>query len=207
MMEKILDCKGLACPIPVVETKKALNTFTEEGLLTVIADNETCVQNLTRLAGSMNLPIESAKTGEKEYTVKITVTADALSADAEAVEVPVTCDVPVKKGPTVVFASNRMGEGEEKLGKALMKAFIFALTNMTETPEVLLFYNSGAYLTCEGSDSLEDLKNLQDAGTKIFTCGTCLNFYGLTDSLKIGEVTNMYDIVDMQMKAAKIIRP
>ncbi|MBO6163620.1 MAG: sulfurtransferase-like selenium metabolism protein YedF [Lachnospiraceae bacterium] len=206
-MEKLLNCIGLACPIPVVKTRKALEEFTEDGLLTVLADNETCVQNLTRLAGSLNLPIASEQTGEKEYTVKITVSTEAVKAGA-GTEVQVdSCEVPSRRGATIVVASNKMGDGEEKLGKALMKAFLFALTNTPDVPETMLFYNSGAYLTCEGSDSLEDLKHLAEAGTKIFTCGTCLNFYGITEKLQVGEVTNMYDIVDMQQKAAKIIRP
>ena len=206
-MERVLDCKGLACPRPVVEAKKALAEFTEAGMLTVIADNETCVQNLTRLANSMQLPVESEQTGEKEYEVKITVVKGALTSETGETETSFACAVPEKRGAAVVIASNRMGNGEEALGKALMKAFLFALTNTPDVPETILLYNSGAYLTCEGSDSLEDLKNLQDAGTKIYTCGTCLNFYGLTEKLQVGEVTNMYDIVDMQMKAARIIRP
>ncbi len=206
-MNQLLNCIGLACPIPVVKTRKALEAFTEDGELTVLADNETCVQNLTRLAGSMNLPITSEQTGEKEYTVKIAVSTEAVKK-SQGTEIEVTsCDVPTRRGATVVIASNQMGNGEEALGKALMKAFIFALTNSPDVPETILFYNSGAYLTCEGSDSLEDLKNLEEAGTKIFTCGTCLNFYGLTEKLAVGSVTNMYDIVDMQQKAAKIIRP
>lgn len=88
-----------------------------------------------------------------------------------------------------------------------MKAFIFALTKQDTYPDTILLYNGGAYLSCEGSDSLEDLKFLEAQGVKIATCGTCLNFYGLTDSLAVGSVTNMYDIVETMGKATKIIKP
>ena len=100
-----------------------------------------------------------------------------------------------------------MGSGEEKLGKALMKAFIFALTKQDMLPETVLCYNSGAYLTCEGSDSLEDFKALEAEGVNIMTCGTCLDFYGIKDKLAVGSVTNMYDIVETMENAISIIRP
>lgn len=212
-MERELNCIGLACPIPVVKTRKAIEEFTEDGRLTVLADNDTCVKNLTKLAGSMNLPVSSEQTGEKEYTVHITVKAGAGNVTEIPPEILENCDVPYTGIPerarrvTVVVSADTMGGGDPKLGKTLMKAFLYALTSTPEPPETMIFYNSGAYLTCEGSDSLEDLKNLEEAGTRIFTCGTCLNYYGLTEKLAIGAVTNMYDIVDMQMQAGTIIRP
>ena len=107
----------------------------------------------------------------------------------------------------VVLSGNTMGTGDEKLGKALMKAFIFALTKQDILPETILCYNSGAYLTCTGSDSLEDLNTLEAQGVKIMTCGTCLDFYNLKEQLQIGTVTNMYEIVETMEKAGSIIRP
>ena len=112
-----------------------------------------------------------------------------------------------KKGITVVVSSDQMGNGEEKLGRTLMKAFLFALTRQDELPETIMFYNSGAFLSCEGSQSLEDLKNLEAEGVNIMTCGTCLDFYGLKEKLAVGTVTNMYEIVENMEKADKIIRP
>lgn len=107
----------------------------------------------------------------------------------------------------VVISSCKMGTGEEELGKALMKAFLFALTKQDHYPARILFYNSGAFLSCEDSDSLEDLKFLEAQGVEIFTCGTCLNYYGLTEKLAVGSVTNMYDIVESMNRSSKIIRP
>ena len=88
-----------------------------------------------------------------------------------------------------------------------MKGFLFALTMQDKRPDTLLFFNGGARLTCEGSDSLEDLRKLRDSGVEILTCGTCLDFYHLTEKLAVGEVTNMYDIVEKQMTAALVVRP
>ena len=96
---------------------------------------------------------------------------------------------------------------DEKLGKKLMKAFIFALTNQDEAPDKVICYNTGAFLTTRDADTVKDLKTLEAAGTTVMTCGTCLDFYGLKAELQVGIVPNMYDIVEAQMSAAQIIRP
>ena len=119
-----------------------------------------------------------------------------------------TCEVPAaKKNVTVQISAETMGTGDDLLGKKLMKAFIFSLTQLEELPQTILFYNGGAHLTCEGSDSLEDLKNLADAGVEILTCGTCTDFYGITDKLAVGEVTNMYVIAERLSGASVVVRP
>ena len=100
-----------------------------------------------------------------------------------------------------------MGRGNDELGATLMKGFIYALSQLEELPKTLLFYNGGAKLTTEGSASLEDLKSMEAQGVEILTCGTCLNFYGLTEKLAVGGVTNMYSIVETLSGAAKVIKP
>ena len=196
-MKKTIDCMGMACPLPVVNAKKAFADFTEDGELTVLVDNETAVSNLKKLAASSGFAAEGTQTGEKAYAVAIQVKAGGPAAAAESAQA----------GPVVAIGSNTMGNGDEALGKALMKAFIFALTNATQLPQQIIFYNSGAYLPCEGSDSLEDLRNLEKAGVKITACGTCLNYYGLTEKLQVGTVSNMYDIVESLTQAPSVIRP
>ena len=112
-----------------------------------------------------------------------------------------------RKGMLVVLSANVMGTGDAKLGTSLMKAFVFALTKQDQLPDTILCYNTGAYLTCEGADTLEDLKLLESEGVTILTCGTCLDFYGLKGKLAVGGVTNMYDIVERMENAAQIIKP
>lgn len=112
-----------------------------------------------------------------------------------------------KKKKIVVLRSSRMGEGNDELGAVLMKGFIYALTELEELPETILLYNGGAQLSCQGSDSLEDLKTLEAQGVEILTCGTCLNYYGLSDQLAVGTVTNMYVIAETMTKADTIICP
>ena len=112
-----------------------------------------------------------------------------------------------RKNTVVVIASDKMGEGSEELGKTLMKGFIYALNQQETLPKTMLFYNGGAALTCEGSPALEDLKSLAVQGVEILTCGTCLNFYGISDKLQVGEVTNMYVIAEKMTQAGLIVKP
>lgn len=107
----------------------------------------------------------------------------------------------------VVIASDQMGEGAEELGKTLLKAFVFSLTQQDKLPKTILFYNGGAHLTCEGSPMLEDLRALEAEGVEILTCGTCLNFYGLTEKLAVGGVTNMYVIAEKMLGAGNVVKP
>lgn len=210
MEKKIVDARGLACPLPVVNAKKAVGEFQEDGALTVLVDNEIAVQNLQKFAVQKGLRSAGEKKGEKEYevTIQVAVNAAAAPAPMEEDEEEVSCSPDSrKKGLVAVLSANVMGSGEEKLGKALMKAFVFALTKQDVLPETILCYNSGAYLTCEGSDSLEDFKALEAEGVNIMTCGTCLDFYGIKDKLAVGSVTNMYDIVETMENAKSMIRP
>ena len=107
----------------------------------------------------------------------------------------------------VVVSSQFAGQGDDTLGTALMKSFIYTVTEAEVLPECMIFYNGGVKLTTEGSPVLEDIQKLADAGVEVLSCGTCLNFYGLEQKLKAGQVTNMYVIVEKQQKASRIIRP
>ena len=198
-----INAMGEACPLPVVKTLRALQSLGGAGSVETLVDNETAVQNLRRLAESKGCSIEVETISDAEYRVTITA--------AEGAELPkeaIACTAPAAQKKTVVIIStDPMGEGNEELGRALLKAFLFALTQQETLPAAILFYNAGAAVTCEGSASLEDLQALQSQGVEILTCGTCLNYYGLTEKLRVGEVTNMYVIAEKQLQADCIIRP
>ncbi len=204
-MEKIIDCKGMACPLPVVNAKKTSEELHTGDVLTVLVDNEIAVQNLTRFAEHKGFGVSAEKKGDKEYAVIMQITSNAPAAAAEE---NIVCAVDSRrKGMLVVLSGNVMGTGDAKLGASLMKAFVFALTKQDQLPDTILCYNTGAYLTCEGADTLEDLKQLEAEGVTILTCGTCLDFYGLKEKLAVGGATNMYDIVERMENAAQIIKP
>lgn len=212
-MEKLVDARGLACPLPVVEAKKASETITVGDTLTVLVDNEIAVQNLTRFATYKGFSVSSEKKADTEYVVCMKMvenlkTTKNVDSNLESTSDEIACTPDMRKqGLVVVLSSNVMGHGDEKLGTSLMKAFVFALTKQDVLPEKILCYNSGAYLSCEGADTLADLQALEAEGVAIYTCGTCLDYYGIKDTLAVGNVTNMYEIVEMMEQATKLIRP
>ena len=208
-MKKIkVDAMGDQCPIPVIKTKKALKEITETTLVEVHVDNEIAVQNLSKMAKQKNLEYKCEKLEEQHYIIKINAEAEGVSIQQKA---PAENDKEIcypdrKSNTVVVLSSNQMGNGSEELGQILMKGFIFALTELDELPSTVLLYNSGVKLSTEGSNSIEDLKTLQAQGVEILSCGTCLNYYDLTEKLQVGDVTNMYFILEKMAQDDKIIR-
>lgn len=197
-----VNAMGDNCPIPVIKTKKAMAALTGPETIEVLVDNEIAVQNVTKMASSSGGKVTSEKLGDAEYKVTIEMEGAPEADEAEAVCVPDARDNTV-----VVVSSDRMGSGNDELGKVLIKGFIFAVTQLDTLPKTMLFYNGGATLTTEDSDSLEDLKSLEAQGVEIMTCGTCLDYYGLKDKLAVATVTNMYSIVETMAKAGRIVRP
>ena len=225
-----LDERGKQCPLPVIDTKKALGRCNAGEIVEVTVDNEIAVQNLRKMADHKGLKSSFEKTGDREFQVRITagnaepgrsvngqaaeggqagVGGQAAEGNEAAGAAQDTACQPDcrRKGMVVVLSSNLMGQGDEILGKLLMKGFVYALTEQDSLPETILLYNSGAYLSCEGSDNVEDLRNLEAQGVEILTCGTCLNHYGLGDKLKVRSVTNMYEIAERMTGARLLVRP
>ena len=197
-----VNAMGDACPIPVVKTRNALMQLSGAGNVETLVDNATAVENLTRLADSLHAAVQTEQLDEDRYRVIIT----KGDAPAEASK-PVVCAPCAKPKTVVVLSSDKMGSGDDDLGGALMKAFVYALSQQETLPDTILCYNGGAKLSCEGSVSLEDLKAMAAQGVEILTCGTCLNFYGLTEKLAVGAVTNMYVIVEKMNAADRVVRP
>lgn len=197
-----VNAMGDNCPIPVIKTKKAMQELTGPETIEVLVDNEIAVQNVTKMASSAGGQVSSEKVEDGQFRIIIQVDG-APKKEAEEV----SCMPDARENTVVVVSSDRMGSGNDELGKVLIKGFIFAVTQLDTLPKTMLFYNGGATLTTEGSDSLEDLKSLEAQGVEIMTCGTCLDYYGLKDKLAVGSVTNMYSIVETMANASKIIEP
>lgn len=205
-----VNAVGDACPIPVVKTQQAINELNGAGVVETVVDNEIAVQNLTKLANSRGCSVKSEKMKENRYRVTITVgnskEEHARKEHAFMVE-KAACVPDSRSNVVIVISSDKMGEGSSELGTVLMKGFLYAVNQQEKLPKTILFYNSGAFLTCEGSSALEDLKSLEAQGVEILTCGTCLDFYGLTEKLKVGEITNMYIITEKMTQAGLIVKP
>ena len=158
----VVDARGDACPIPVVKTKQAIQSLQGGGVVETLVDNEIAVQNLTKMAGMKGYGVESEKRSDDCYRVRMTIgELSDVTQDDEPEKIK--CQpMPVEENIVVAVGADHMGEGSNELGQALMKGFLFALTMQDKTPSTILFFNGGAHLTCDGSDSLEDLKALQE---------------------------------------------
>lgn len=198
---------GDTCPIPVVKTKEAIKSLNGSGVVETLVDNEIAVQNLTKMANQKGYEVKSEKISNGEFQVTMTILDGQNDVEISENEQCLVVPEQGKKKVVIAISSEYMGDGSEELGKTLMKGFIYALGQQDNLPTSVLFYNGGANIPCEGSVSIEDLKSLEAQGVEILTCGTCLNFYGLSEKLAVGGVTNMYDIVEKLTTADVVVKP
>jgi selenium metabolism protein YedF len=192
-MTKEIDARGLACPQPVILTKKALE---ENSRIVVIVDNETAMENVRRMAKSQGCEVSIE---QKEEDIYVHITRGC------------SCDIPedaaTTQGPLViVIGSNTMGRGDDELGTVLMKGFIHTLMEASPQPDTLIFFNTGVKLTVQGSEILEDLRTLAERGINILVCGTCLDFFDIKDKLAAGTLSNMYDITETMIGAGRLVQ-
>lgn len=193
-----VDARGQLCPKPVIMTKKELDNLTK-GIVTTIVDNEVAKDNVSKLAASYGYSFIIDKGKENKYYIHIT-----KGGVAEELNLNV-CIPDTFKDLTIAIGSDKMGVGGEELGKILMKSFIYTVKETTPWPATMVFFNAGVYLTCEGSEVLEDLKALATEGVEIISCGTCLDYYNIKDKLQVGEIGNMYSIYEKMQNANNTI--
>ncbi|MEA4926090.1 MAG: sulfurtransferase-like selenium metabolism protein YedF [Syntrophomonadaceae bacterium] len=190
-MKKTVDARGLSCPEPVIMTKKALDSQEVDEVLAIV-DSRAALENIARMAKTLNF---ESMIEEQEGSYYINIIKDELQTGKENM-----------RGSTVILVkSNVLGQGDDKLGSVLMKGFMYTLTQMEGELKALLFLNSGVLLTTSGSELIEHLQQLEANGVEIRSCGTCLEYYGLTDRLEVGTVGNMYSIVEDMLHAGKVI--
>ena len=193
-----IDCRGLKCPEPVLRIKKALAD--SAGNFTVLVDNETARDNVSRFTRTSGCDVKVAETDEG-FLLSITPTAE--EADQTAGEAPISCDSVT--GTVVFVSSDEIGAGERELGATLMKSFLYAAAEADGLPSSMIFMNSGVRLVTENEDTTENLAKLADRGVDILVCGTCLDYYELTERLKVGRVSNMYEIQSALISAPKLV--
>lgn len=200
-MKITLDLKGMQCPKPVLETQKAFKNqeLTEFEL---IVDNLSARENLKRLAASKGYKSEVI---EADGIITVNVSRNPSEIEEEKEEkFEVVCDLPQIdengiSNAVLVIKSEYMGEGNDELGKVLMKGFLYTITETRPYPEKVVLLNSAIKLSTVNEETIVHLKKLEEAGTKVFSCGTCLNYYDLADQLKVGVIGNMYDVVESLM--------
>ncbi|MFH1217997.1 MAG: sulfurtransferase-like selenium metabolism protein YedF [Pseudomonadota bacterium] len=199
-----LDCRGLNCPQPVLMTKDALGQMTA-GEIEITVDNEASRSNVERFAKSQGC---SSTVVEKEglYRITISKSGDSKPAIDAADASQYVCE-PVRQELVYVVPSDTMGQGNDELGRVLMRAYIKTMKDVSPLPAKILFFNTGVMITANESDLVEPLKNLAAKGVEILSCGTCLDFLGLKDKLLVGKTTNMYEIMQSMASASQVVSP
>lgn len=191
-----LDMRGKPCPIPVVEAKKAL-AGAEVSSVCVLVDNAAAIANLHKMADGLGYTF-AAEPQDNDFTAVFLTKKGQAQVLAQPLQ-------ELEPDSVVLITSDTFGRGDEKLGKILLKGFLFALTETAQPPKTIVFLHGGAALTCAPSNVIGDLEQLQKQGCDICTCGTCLDFYGLAQHLQVGRIVNMMDIANFLTGAKKVI--
>lgn len=204
-MQKELDARGRPCPQPVLMTKKAV----DEGAisLTVLVDNEGAVQNVTRFAEKEGFKVSVERVGN-DFRLLLSKEEKENLTEAFAKPAEIVCETgswKINRGQVLYVKSEVIGRGSDELGQILVKSLFNTLSESFEIPEKVIFVNSGVKLACQGSDILESLKSLEKRGVEILSCGTCLNYYGLTEKIRAGRISNAFEILTTLLNAEKII--
>lgn len=196
---KHLDMTGQPCPIPVMRTRQALQS--EKAVVTVV-DNAIAVQNLEKMAKGEGLSCTWRALAQDRFEVTL---ARSGAAQEEVPPLPLVPCVADAGGMTLLLGREGLGAGADELGTMLMKGFVFALTELAQPPACLIFLNGGAKLTTEGASTVPDLRTLEERGVKVYTCGTCANYFGIKDKLAVGEITDMMHIVQLLSSAQRVM--
>jgi selenium metabolism protein YedF len=196
-MTEVIDARGLACPQPVLQTRKAMQQVDQ---LVTLVDNETSVTNVSRMASRSGWQVNVVPQGD-EFRIEL-----AREQDVAQTEPLVVGKAEVATGPLIlVISSDSMGRGDAELGNILMRAFFHTLGEVEPLPQTIVLFNAGVKLACEGSPVLDDLRALEDSGVEMLVCGTCLGYFELNDELVAGQVSNMYDIAETMLRAGKVV--
>lgn len=195
-MNKTVDARGLACPQPVILTRRAMAEASE---VTTLVSGTVSRDNVRRMAEKAGRTV-TVEQQEDEFVLHIV---------GEKVESKVGTEVsvvaPIAGSLVLAVSDKKMGRGDEELGGVLVRGFFHTLGEINPSPDTILFYNAGVWLTLDDSPVLEDLEALEAAGTTMLVCGTCLNHYGVVDRLAVGTISNMYDIAETMLSAGKIV--
>ncbi len=197
MTKRQIDMRGCPCPEPVVATKRALEDpdITE---LEVRVSSEAALENVSRMGRNLgcDVTLESTPKGDHRAILRRESVSDARQ---------VSCDC-ASKNLVVLIPTDRFGEGDPDLGRALLHAFIGTIKEMSPRPSTVIFVNNGAKLACEGSEFVKPIRDIDGLGCEILVCGTCLDFYNLDQKVQVGRVSNMLEIATTLAAADKIIR-
>lgn len=201
---KVVDARGQGCPQPVILAKKSIEVNDQ---VMVIVDDEVALENIRQMADKSGCAIQVEKKGATTYEIHLSTKEGNSATAKEKLNIKSENDSP-NAGPFVlVFSENRMGRGNDELGDVLIKAFLHTLCQQENKPDVIIFYNTGVKLAEKDSEVIDDLKQLAEAGAELLICGTCANYFKISDRIGAGVISNMYDIAGIMCGAGRLVMP
>ena len=201
---KLLNCRGMACPQPVIRSRELVDAGTAE--LEVLVDNEPAAENVERFLRGRGYSVDRAKEGDGLW--RLTARAgEGAAVGANPVRAETASGLGREAGTLVLITTESLGRGDEGLGEKLMTNFLATLPELGSRLWRLVLLNGGVKLAARPGPALEALQSLAQSGVSVLVCGTCLAHYGLLEAKAVGETSNMLDIVTSLDLADKIIRP
>ena len=197
MSDKTLDCRGLACPNPVIKTKELIDRG-DVKQLTVLVDNPAAQENVSRLLQRSGFQVTAEPRGDAWAVTGSRADAGPCQVFAEKPEEGL-------RKILVLMGADRLGRGDDLLGARLLANFIATLKEIGPDLWCVVLLNAGVKLAVAGSEVLAGLHDLEQSGVRLLVCGTCLNYFQLLEAKQVGETTNMLDIVTAMHLADKVI--
>jgi selenium metabolism protein YedF len=202
----IVDTSGQQCPAPLIATKRALKNIDSGEAFMVITDNLTSFNNISRFLKD-NRTGFTAEESNGVWSLTVTgTTSEILSANPAE---NCTAEIPhfTKGDFIVVFTSDRMGDGDEELGHLLIINFVKAIKDLDRLPDKIVFYNKGVFIGAESSSVSDYLKEIEKMGVVLLFCATCVKYYSLEEKIKVGTLSNMFEIAQVMASASNIVKP
>jgi len=199
---KTIDVQGKPCPLPLIATKKALKESTNDEQIKIITNSETSAKNVIRYLNDNGIKVNQQIIGN---SYELVFSKNGEEPIIEEAEEYCTGSQPDDKGFAVVFGKDRLGEGSEELGKMMVGGMLTAFYETERIPEKIIFMNSGINLVVEGSTVLNILKKLEINGSKLLVCGTCLEYYNKVNNIKVGNISNMDEILEVLTTYTKVV--
>lgn len=187
-----IDCRNLACPEPVIRTKNALEGLKNGEKLEILVNSIAPKENISRFLKSQNVEFSVEQNGAE---TKITAVKGESKLELTNFD-EFVCEITPKTKKTVVYLNEEYA-GSGDVGVSLLAKFLGALLQV-EKPEYVICVNNAVKITTNRAHpSFKPLKDLEAAGVKILSCGSCLEAYKLVSDLSVGEMSNAYEVMQI----------
>ncbi len=186
---KTINCSGLDCPEPVVKAKNALENNDK---LKIILDNEVAANNVSRMAVNLGYQVDETYISDDQYELLIYGKSEKETSGLSAETDKISSNTDV-----ILITTEKLGQGPDELGSLLMNGLLKTIADLSNQPDSLILMNNGVKLATINQETVATLSELVEEGLELKVCGTCLEYLDLKDELKVGQISNMYEILEL----------